>query len=708
MLDAGALVHLASLDEKLWLALACPTHGLELDARTLDLIDTDKDGRIRPPEVLAAVAWAKDVFADLDDLFEPLVGDELPLDAFDDETPLGRQVLAGARRILINLGRPDATSIGLAQVMDTESLFARTTLNGDGVVPLRAAAGRDDVRQVLADILAVMGAVQDRSGDPGVDKAKADAFFEQADAVASWLESADPAIHVVGDATLPAANAVLAVSAKVDDYFMRTRLAAYREGLAAPLDASTEAAAALAGRDLPVDDQEVEKWPLAHVVAGAPLPLSRGLNPAWGGRIDAFARLTVTPLLGGGREALTLGEWTTLKERLAPYLAWASRKPVLPIATLANDRVRELARSDARQKVATLIADDAALEAENSQIEAVEKAIRFRRDLVTLLKNFLSFADFYGKRLGIFQVGKLYIDGRSCDLCLPVQDVAKHASLAGLAKAYLVYCDCTRKGKEKRIIVAAVTAGHVDNLLVGRNGVFYDRKGEDWDATITRIVENPISVRQAFLSPYKRFVRLIEEQVAKRASAADEKSSAALAGHASAVTGADAEKAAPAAAAAPQPKKVDIGTVAAIGVAVGGIATFLSSVIATFLGLGMWMPLGLVGLLLAISGPSMVIAWLKLSQRNIGPILDANGWAVNAFARINVPFGGALTRVATLPKGATRILDDPFAENAPPYRRVVTSLLLVLLLLAWTMGKFDAVLPPPVRSDAVLHMPFAR
>ena len=61
MLDAGALVHLASLDEKLWLALACPTHGLELDARTLDLIDTDKDGRIRPPEVLAAVAWAKDV-----------------------------------------------------------------------------------------------------------------------------------------------------------------------------------------------------------------------------------------------------------------------------------------------------------------------------------------------------------------------------------------------------------------------------------------------------------------------------------------------------------------------------------------------------------------------------------------------------------------------------------------------------------------------
>ena len=38
----------------------------------------------------------------------------------------------------------------------------------------------------------------------------------------------------------------------------------------------------------------------------------------------------------------------------------------------------------------------------------------------------------------------------------------------------------------------------------------------------------------------------------------------------------------------------------------------------------------------------MAIAWLKLRKRNLGPILDANGWAVNAKARMNVPFGGAL------------------------------------------------------------------
>ena len=33
-----------------------------------------------------------------------------------------------------------------------------------------------------------------------------------------------------------------------------------------------------------------------------------------------------------------------------------------------------------------------------------------------------------------------------------------------------------------------ITNGDSDNLMVGRNGLFYDRKGRDWDATIAKIV----------------------------------------------------------------------------------------------------------------------------------------------------------------------------------------------------------------------------
>jgi hypothetical protein len=65
--------------------------------------------------------------------------------------------------------------------------------------------------------------------------------------------------------------------------------------------------------------------------------------------------------------------------------------------------------------------------------------------------------------------------------------------------------------------------------MVGRNGLFYDRKGRDWDATITKIIDNPISIRQAFWAPYKKLVRMIEEMAAKRAAAADAAADAKLA-----------------------------------------------------------------------------------------------------------------------------------------------------------------------------------
>jgi hypothetical protein len=298
----------------------------------------------------------------------------------------------------------------------------------------------------------------------------------------------------------------------------------------------------------------------------------------------------------------------------------------------------------------------------------------------------------------MFQVGTLYLDQRSCELCVRVDDSAKHAALAGLAKTYLAYCDLTRKSTgEKMTIAAAFTNGDSDNLMVGRNGIFYDRQGRDWDATITRIVDQPISVRQAFWAPYKKVVRFIEEQIAKRAAAADAASTEKLATAALAT-----EKAAVAGKPPDQRPKLDSGVIAALGVAAAGIGGMIGGVVGSFLGLGMWMPLGVLGVLLLISSPSMVLAWLKLRQRNLGPILDANGWAVNARARINIPFGASLTNVAKLPPGTHRDLLDPFAEKSHPWKLWLLVLALVGIALGWWQGKLDQYVPIQIRSTTVL------
>src|SRR5208282_4800013 len=106
-LETGAdLMHLDQLDQKLWVALACPLTGLEFDARTAALIDTDLDGRIRAPELIAAVQWAGFTLKDPDDLID--AGDSLPLAAINDTSPEGKQILAAAKQILSALGREDA------------------------------------------------------------------------------------------------------------------------------------------------------------------------------------------------------------------------------------------------------------------------------------------------------------------------------------------------------------------------------------------------------------------------------------------------------------------------------------------------------------------------------------------------------------------------------------------------------------------------
>jgi hypothetical protein len=142
--------------------------------------------------------------------------------------------------------------------------------------------------------------------------------------------------------------------------------------------------------------------------------------------------------------------------------------------------------------------------------------------------------------------------------------------------------------------------------------------------------------------------------------------------------------------------------VAAIGVAIGGIGTMLAGVFGTILGLGKWLPVGIVAVLMAISGPSMAIAWLKLRKRNLGPILDANNWAVNGSARINVAFGAAMTSVAELPKGAQRSMSDPFADKPARWRRWVVLAVVLLLGGSWYFGKLDAYLPEKIRSTTVV------
>ena len=124
--------------------------------------------------------------------------------------------------------------------------------------------------------------------------------------------------------------------------------------------------------------------------------------------------------------------------------------------------------------------------------------------------------------------------------------------------------------------------------------------------------------------------------------------------------------------------------------AISGITAIIGTVLERFFELGYLMPLGVLGVVLLISGPSMLIALMKLRQRNLGPLLDANGWAVNALTKVNIPLGSSLTGLRRLPAGAERSLVDPFAEKPSVWPRLLCGLFCVAVI-AWVLWRTNTL-----------------
>lgn len=325
------------------------------------------------------------------------------------------------------------------------------------------------------------------------------------------------------------------------------------------------------------------------------------------------------------KPAITEAKFVEMGEKIAAYEA----------AVAANTAATEAAAA----------ATDAALQTAKEAYEPVYKLVLLHRDFYTVLRNYVTFEDFYAGKLAMFQAGKLVIDQRICHLVMRVNDMGKQNDQAPASGMYLIYCDCMRpKTGQTMQIVAAMTQGEIKNLTVGKNAIFYDRQGNDWNAIVTKIIDNPISIKQAFWSPYRKFAKWVQDLVNKSAAEKDAKALSDLQAKTQATIADPTAK--PADKKAPFDIAKFAGIFAAIGMAVGYIGAFFTSLASGINALPWWQLLiWIAGLMLVISGPSMILAWLKLRKRNLAPILNANGWAINADAIVNVPFGTTLTEM---------------------------------------------------------------
>ena len=596
-INSGAdIANLHQLDQKLWTVLSSPVSGLEFDKKTLQILDTDHDGKIRVNEILAAAKWTTSALRDADLLLKSVP--QVALADLNADTPEGSELIEAAKR----LQRADNDTVTLDDIAKAREAY--------------------DLK-----------------------------IKEKDEAVAPTADT-----RPYGDNTDDAVAAVLPLREKIADYFLRCKLNAYDPALAAT-DGTTQKLQEISQQTLNNSSDLLASCPIALPSADSLLHLDATVNPVWQAKLDAAMQLTH---LHDNPGAVTLSEqqWNDILAKIDAY-------------------TKELAD----QKSAKLEDFGKQTKQEDSDITLLDHFLHLRRDLYKFLCNYVVLSDFYSRdpqKLAVFQAGQLYIDQRCCDLCLRVEDLAKHADMANLSGMYLIYLNCSSKTRPAKFdIVAALTDGDTDSIRVGKNAVFYDRDGLDWDATITKIVDNPISIRQAFWAPYKKVWNFITEKINKKAAEKEAKQMDDLTAKADNATDkigkkpeTEATKPEGATEAKANEKKAQMfdiakfaGIFAAIGLALGAIGGALAT-LGGFMFAKWYNTLILIGVIvLIISGPSMLVAWLKLRKRDLGPVLNANGWAINAKVKINTRFGATLTSLAQYP---VVTMPDPYADKKMP------------------------------------------
>lgn len=655
------IAHLGELDQKLWTVLSCPVEGLEFDKQTLEYLDTENDGKIMVNEVVQAAQWITSVIKDKDSI---LSGDSvLKLDNIDTSTEAGKGLYNSARQILKNLGI-DKDEISLADASDSKAIFAGTKFNGDGVITVLSSPD-DALKQIITDIIATVGSVEDRSGEKGVNAELIEKFYASCADWAAWKSGA-PAMPY-GEHTAAAFDAYNALKDKMNDYFTRCRLMAFDTEVAKAVNVAV------------TDINDIDSCPIAAPKAARTLDLA-AINPAWQKRFDALASL----IRFSGKTEMTEADWRSVETTFNDYAAWLGAKKGAEVETLGEVRINAILIAGEKEALLALVERDKALAAESSSIDDVKKLMYYYRDFYRLLKNFVLFTDFYSRAPGVramFELGQLYIDQRCCDLCIRVSDMGKHADMAALSGIFLIYFKATSKVLGKSMdAVAVMTDGDIFDLRPGKNGIFYDLQGNNWDAVITKVVDNPVSISQAFWAPYRKAWEFCVGIINKSAADKDAKINADL--QAKVQTAAATTPGAADAAKTDKQQAFDIakfaGIFAALGMAMGYIGTFLTSIVT---GIQHTPPMDLIlillGLMLVISGPSCFIAWTKLRKRNLGPILNANGWAINSKVLVNILFGGKLTTVAKYPKLK---LADPYDQKTPAWKIWLPTILIILAI----------------------------
>lgn len=682
--DAEDLRAALELDDGLWVATSAPVVSLNCDRQFLEFVDSDGNGEIRCDEVRAAIRWMLGLLEDTGRIGESV--DSLPLEAIRAKGAPGQGMIETSRFVLDALGAEAKDDIALDQVRAFEENLDRQPINGDGVIP-PGAADDERVREFIEDVLRCAPGEQDRTGRPGIRAEDLEQFREDARGYIEWLARADRGeeeateVMPLGTRTPAAYIALQAVRQKVDGFFARCKALRF-------FGPSAETAGVGQMAQEESVEEALQKAPLAEPNPEGVLPLGEGLNPAFEENVQHFRQEVVAPILGD-REELTEPEWKRIEEAMAPHERWVQAKAGAAVEQLGREKLRRYLDGDFAERVRSMLETDRGVADRLDDVRELKRLLLYHKYLLRLANNFVSFPELYDPaRTAMFEMGSLVIDGRWFNLAVRVQNLEEHAKVAQTSRMYVLYAELSRDGDAETVTVAApATSGTAGNLCVGKRGVFHGTDGRMRHARVVRIIENPISFREALVSPFVRLGRFVVGKIESISAGAQQQVEAQVGKASQQVqkgveetvrrapeVAAGRTETAEAAAAQRSASRRDMLVGASVSVA--ALSSAFAFITKQLSGLTGWQ---IGGALLILAGvvlvPTVLVAAIKLRRRDLSAILEGSGWAINARMRLTLGQRKQFTRRPAYPAGA----------SGTPRTRWLLHVLLILLLglLAW-------------------------
>jgi len=681
------LQEVLTLDEAIWVAMSAPIEAFQCDPHFLQFIDSDANGHIGSEELKQAIRWLLAQLPDHASISEKFEG-KICLSEIAADSPIGKALIASAKYILQDLGVEDKEHITLEFIREFQNIVKNRPLNGDGVLSLNTAtvSRLPIIRDFLTDAVTATGGILDVDGTQGVNETQVSQFLDAIPEYLDWLKLAEipegetrTTIMSMGAET-PALFDLLNEHAKaVEHFFKLCRLLAFDprltdkilspEGKVLNFDAANETEVETYMQSLPLSLPNPEGQ-----LTMAPLKINPVYRDWWSRVCEKIIQPGISP------ESATLDQpaWERVKSLFAEYGAYLANKKggiagKVPLANLQ----RYLSCTELREEAHELSVRDQAVAETLKAADEVERLLLYRIWLLRLVNNFVSFPYLYDPtQRALFERGSLVIDGRWFNTTFPVNNMLAHQAQAKLSSLFVLYVEIFRSATDKPIVAVPVTTGSKGNLAVGKRGIFFDLKKQEYPAIVVQLIENPVCLAEALFAPFGKAWGMTEKKIETWSNTSEKTFQTNFDKAITPPVGG----AAPAAAAPDAPGTTSQRAGAFLGVSVafaalGSAFAFITKTLSSMSATAIWV--SLICGILALMFPISLLAILKLRRQDLSSLLEGSGWAINSRMRLSNHHRRQFSRPGIYPKNAI---------GTPQKRGLTLILCLILLILTLLFG----------------------